>query len=166
MLETSRWKKPLLHSQWSPAHVPGHKSWSERIRVDMSEKEGNRIEEPNRSIRGWRGVKDRHCQGLPTVKWNQFLWVEACQVEGSLNRQLHCGTNQQKLTELLVSEFFCLRSSEGFQLGVIPIHERALLTLSLYLSNIHIRPISIFFHVECMWLGFDQIPLQDSQSKQ
>ncbi len=34
-----------------------------------------------------------------------FLWVQACQ-DGSLNRQLHCGANQQKLAELLVSELF------------------------------------------------------------
>lgn len=106
VVETSRWKKQLLHSEWSPVQVPGHGSWSERIWVDISKMEGNTIEEPNRSIKGWYGVKDPNCQGLPTAKWNQFLWVQACQGVGSLNRHLHCGTNQQKLAQVLVPEVF------------------------------------------------------------
>lgn len=97
----SRWKikvkkKQPLHSEW--VQLPGHKGWSERIRVDISKMEGNKIQKPNRSIKGWCGVKDRNCQGLPTAKQNQFLWVQACQDVVGSNRHPHCGTNQLKGT--------------------------------------------------------------------
>lgn len=52
---TSCWKikvkrKQLLHPQW--VRVPGHMSWSKRIRVDIRKMEGNKTPKPNRSIKG------------------------------------------------------------------------------------------------------------------
>lgn len=43
-------RKQLLHPQW--VQVPGHMSWSERIRVDIRKMEGNKTPKPNRSIKG------------------------------------------------------------------------------------------------------------------
>lgn len=87
-------RKQLLHPQW--VQVPGRTSWSERIRVDIRKMEGNKTPKPNRSIKGWCGVKDRNCQGLPAAKWNQFLWVQACQDVVGSYRHLHCFANQWK----------------------------------------------------------------------
>lgn len=89
-------RRQQLHPQW--VQVPGHMSWSERIRVDIRKMEGNKTPKPNRSIKGWCGVKDQNCQGLPAAKWNQFLWVQACQDVVCSNRRLHCFTNQWKGT--------------------------------------------------------------------
>lgn len=89
-------RKQQLHPQW--VQLPGHMSWSERIRVDIRKMEGNKTPKPNRSIKGWCGVKDRNCQGLPAAKWNQFLWVQACQDVVCSNRRLQCFTNQWKGT--------------------------------------------------------------------
>lgn len=136
---------------------PGPSRWtrgtSERIQVDISEKEGNKFEEPNRSIRGWRIDKERHCQGLPTVKLNQFVWVQACQVEGNLNQQLHCCTNQQKLAQLMVSEVFLGElwrhyETSSIQLWVISVP----LTVQLTHSPHHLVSYQIFWWVSFTFL--------------
>lgn len=105
--ENSLWKHQgnrnsfcILNEAWFPMSLD--------TRVDLrgfgwmiAGRDRNKIEKPNRSMNEWRvGVKDRHCQGLLAVEWNRCLWVQACQVKGSLNR-LNRSTDQQKLEELL-----------------------------------------------------------------
>lgn len=84
--ETSSWnikvKEAVAAILMKPRPSPRTPEPIRGVWVDISEKEGNKTEEPDRSIKGWHGVKHLHCQGLLTAKWNQFLWVQPCQVGG------------------------------------------------------------------------------------